>query len=430
MGRPIGSKNRSTLPAGMLEEAAQQDEDFVQKDNTKVLGVANGVNGESTDEEEEDSEDEWLPSLTPTASSPSSRMSASQPSKSTSKPAAKSTLVQFAQPKVAKPRVKKPLDAVLLVERNLELFKRGLESRQNSQFELLNDNFRSFSSRVGASERELTRTVNELKEALTGFINFNTNNSLLAIQRHNGGMKKEPSFDDDLVCLDSPPSVSAKTPFSYIQPKAEPFESSKSNFHCSSEPFTTNQQQYNGYGATIGAASRDFGNYSTFKQPFQPRMSSQNVSSSSINSSACSSNSNNSKTGFSVIKPYKFNIEELVAATCRFHEITRVTVAAFNWMWKSEIACGMFNDGAYNVYGVSANGGAGVAKQGLDSGRVMLLQKFVQDKMEPGQDKETVWRKCVTAIHKRLYQLKHSQGAHKENPKVKEEDDEKAFIYC
>jgi hypothetical protein len=118
-----------------------------------------------------------------------------------------------------------------------------LESRQNSQFELLNDNFRSFSSRVGASERELTRTVNELKVTLSGFINFNTNNSLLAIQRHNGGMKREPSFDDDLVCLDSPPSVSAKTPFSYIQPKAEPFEFSKSNFHCSSEPFTTNQQQ-------------------------------------------------------------------------------------------------------------------------------------------------------------------------------------------
>jgi hypothetical protein len=74
MGRPLGSKNRRTLPAGLLEEAAQQDEDFVQKDNTKVLGVANGANGESTDEEEEDSEDEWLPSLTPTASSPSSRM--------------------------------------------------------------------------------------------------------------------------------------------------------------------------------------------------------------------------------------------------------------------------------------------------------------------------------------------------------------------
>ena len=106
-----------------------------------------------------------------------------------------------------------------------------------------------------------------------------------------------------------------------------------------------------------------------------------------------------------------------------------MTVAAFNLMWKSEIACGMFNDGAYNVNGVLANGGAGVAKQGLDSGRVMLLQKFVQDKMEPGQDKETVWRRCVTAIHKRLYQLK--QSGNKENPKIKvEEDDEKAYIYC
>jgi hypothetical protein len=72
------------------------------------------------------------------ASSPSSLISASHPSKAPSKPA-KSSLVTFAQPKVAKLRAKKTLDVVLLVERNLELFKRGLKSRQNNQFELLKD---------------------------------------------------------------------------------------------------------------------------------------------------------------------------------------------------------------------------------------------------------------------------------------------------
>jgi hypothetical protein len=99
-------------------------------------------------------------------------------------------------------------------------------------------------------------------------------------------------------------------------------------------------------------------------------------------------------------------------------------------MWKAEIEAGHFNDGRYNVYGLSANGAAG-AKIGLDSVRVMLLQKFVQDKMGPGSDKEKLWGKCVTAIHKRLYQFK--QGENKENPRVKDEpdyDDEKAYIYC
>ena len=43
-------------------------------------------------------------------------------------------------------------------------------------------------------------------------------------------------------------------------------------------------------------------------------------------------------------------------------------------------------------------------KLGLESTRVMLLQNFVQDKMAPGSEKDKLWAKCVTAIHKRLYQ--------------------------
>ena len=67
MGRPKGSRNRRRSLAGdLLDEVTQQDEEFVRKDNAKVLGVANG---ESTDEDEDDaSEDEWLSSLSPQSS--------------------------------------------------------------------------------------------------------------------------------------------------------------------------------------------------------------------------------------------------------------------------------------------------------------------------------------------------------------------------
>ena len=115
------------------------------------------------------------------------------------------------EPRVAKPKVKKPLDSVLLVERNLELFKRGLESRQNHQFELLNDNFRTFAHKVEASSRELTKQVTDVKAAVSSLINFNNNNSVSVIKRHNEGIKRESSWEE--ICLDSPPSVTSKTPY-------------------------------------------------------------------------------------------------------------------------------------------------------------------------------------------------------------------------
>ena len=96
-------------------------------------------------------------------------------------------------------------------------------------------------------------------------------------------------------------------------------------------------------------------------------------------------------------------------------------------MWKAEIDSGMFNDGKYNVYGGAAMGCAGVEpKLGLDSTRVMLLQKFVQDKMEPGSDKDKLWAKCVTAINKRLYQLRQNN---KENSQIKGEPEDEQYTY-
>jgi hypothetical protein len=45
MDRPKGSKNRpkTSLPADLLEELREQEEGFVERDNIKVLDVANGI---------------------------------------------------------------------------------------------------------------------------------------------------------------------------------------------------------------------------------------------------------------------------------------------------------------------------------------------------------------------------------------------------
>ena len=61
-------------------------------------------------------------------------------------------------------RVKRPLDAVELTQRNLELFRRAMEARQNNQFELLNENFRMFSSIMEHTNRKLNQLINVLNE--------------------------------------------------------------------------------------------------------------------------------------------------------------------------------------------------------------------------------------------------------------------------
>jgi hypothetical protein len=72
----------------------------------------------------------------------------------------------------------------------------------------------------------------------------------------------------------------------------------------------------------------------------------------------------------------------------------------------------LFRDGLYNVYGCSPKGSHQV-RYPLDSGKVILLQSFVKDKTPHGQDKDLLWRRCVTAIHKKLYTLKGHKSIQK-----------------
>ena len=58
------------------------------------------------------------------------------------------------------------------------------------------------------------------------------------------------------------------------------------------------------------------------------------------------------------------------------------------------------------MYGFAPKGHIGPKKQALDPTRVNLLQKFIIDKMDHGVDRDRMWAKCVSAIHKKLYTLR------------------------
>jgi hypothetical protein len=49
MGRPKGSKNKSTVTRSLLNELSSQDEKFVEHENKKVLDVAVGDNDSDSD---------------------------------------------------------------------------------------------------------------------------------------------------------------------------------------------------------------------------------------------------------------------------------------------------------------------------------------------------------------------------------------------
>lgn len=212
MGRPLGSKNKPkiSLPTDLLEELTGQDDEFVRRDNQKVLDVANGSNdsdSEESSESEEESDSDYEIQLESSKVPPST---APPPRTSTVKLPSKP-----AKPKaVTSGRVKKPLDAVALTQRNLELFMRNVESNKNLQYELLNTNLLSLGSSVDKSTKTICKAISSLSESV---LNMFTNNSNLGLSRpvHDVKIKKEPkASSSDIIVLDSSPTfpVASKTP--------------------------------------------------------------------------------------------------------------------------------------------------------------------------------------------------------------------------
>jgi hypothetical protein len=239
-------------------------------------------------------------------------------------------------------RVKKPLGAVELTQRNFELFRRGIESRQNNQFELLNENFRTFATSMQQTTKGIYKMIYGLNKNLVSFLNFQKNNSESKIDFID--LRDSPVLDSKLSHLGQAGKSSVR-PF---------FDSSNiassQNTQIKTEPIPP-----------------------VIKQELQPE------------------------------RPI-VDYQRLMAVTSKQTDITRIATAAFTEFWKVEIDTGMLSKADYNVYGIAPKGSA-ARKFSLDPQRVIMLQNFVMDKMPSGVDKEATWKKCVSAIHKKLHNL-------------------------
>ena len=253
-------------------------------------------------------------------------------------------------------RVKKPLDAVELTQRNLELFRRGLESRQNNQFELLNENFRGFATSMEQTTKSFCKMINGLNQNLVSFINFHKNNSNVAINRH---ASNNPAPKHELIDLSDSPVLDSK--LSYLDQAG--------------------------------------------KGSVRPLLDSTNIATHIVKTEPVPAETRPERLPQRPIVDY----QKLMAVTSKHTDITRVAVAAFEEFWKGEIDSGVFQYGEFNMYGVAPKG-SNTKKFCLDPQRVLMLQTFVMDKMPSGVDKEKTWKNCVSAIHKRLHKLKGHNG--------------------
>jgi hypothetical protein len=355
MGRPRGSKNKNTLAREVMEAVNDQDEAYVEDENAKVLDVANGCNDSSMSESEldESQDSDFDPPIEMTSQASASSQplpKLTQRRKSTT--GAKSKALTQTKPTKKMGRVKKPLDAVELTQRNFELFRRGLESRQNNQFELLNENFRTFATSMQQTTKSICKMIYALNKNLVSFLNFQKNNSNLAIKRHTSD---NPATKIDFIDLSESPVLDSK--LSYF---GQAGKSSVRPFFDSSNITSSQHIQIK-----------------TEPVPKQERKPERPV----------------------------VDYQRLMAVTSKHTDITRISTAAFMEFWREEIDNGMFAKGEYNVYGLAPKG-SNARKYCLDPQRVITLQNFVMDKMPSGVDKEATWKQCVRAIHKKLHTLK------------------------
>ena len=85
--------------------------------------------------------------------------------------------------------------------------------------------------------------------------------------------------------------------------------------------------------------------------------------------------------------------------------ITVMAQDCFNLIWNDEIETGMFETGAYNVYGRFMKGSK-EKKFPLDSGKVHELRSLIESQVPHGLKSDEEWNKCVDMIHKRIIKLR------------------------
>jgi hypothetical protein len=217
-GRPPGSgKNqRAPMDPALRAAIAGQDEAHGEKENAYVLSMITGADEHTDYYSDEDGDDDAafeasaltnVPEVSQNRSSTQvtqSQPSQSQPSqnhsKSKSRPAVK--------------RLKPAINAAELTKQNYDLFARALESKCNNQFQLLNENFKTYTRNQERSTVSIVHILNTINTRLGNVTKFQAYNTPAA------KAKSETNRDSvgqqiQTICLDSSPDSADKTSSSF-----------------------------------------------------------------------------------------------------------------------------------------------------------------------------------------------------------------------
>jgi hypothetical protein len=165
----------------------EQDNAAIEKTNSYVLGVIANTqdyfdedygDGDDDEEEEDDGDDEIL---TQTQASVQS-----EPAVGAKANGSKAQNSKFKNARTKTAHLKNPVQACDIMMKNLELFQRALEKKQNNQFQLVNENFNSFQentnsviNRLYKSQQAMLKLLNNMSDCLK----YNSNNTALAVRK-------------------------------------------------------------------------------------------------------------------------------------------------------------------------------------------------------------------------------------------------------
>ena len=99
---------------------------------------------------------------------------------------------------------------------------------------------------------------------------------------------------------------------------------------------------------------------------------------------------------------FKIDLCELNEATERYSKPTLIAGACFDVIFKQEIESNIFKEANYNVYGIPPNGSKDEYLP-LNKTKMIALERYVRDRMEQSVDKESLWKKCVKALNRKIW---------------------------
>jgi len=165
-----------------------QDDAHAEKENAYVLSLVTSADEHQnyySDEGEDDDEMDppfevsglaMLPEASQKRSRTSTQVGQSQPSQS--QPTSKATGKGSTKPTVK--RLKPAINAAELTQQNYDLFARALESKCNNQFQLLNENFKTYTRNQERSTVSIVHILNTINTTLSNVSQFQAYNTPVA----------------------------------------------------------------------------------------------------------------------------------------------------------------------------------------------------------------------------------------------------------